>query len=116
MGLMSIVMPVAFLLAIVSKAIVPLIMDWASWNAYRVNISREIICKEADAMAGNGLKYVGYDHINIDDGFFGGRSADGTLLIHSTRFPDGLKGRGTACGVALALPWSYVPRYAGRRS
>ena len=37
-----------------------------------------------------GLDRVGYRYINIDDGFFGGRAADGTLLIHPTRFPRGL--------------------------
>lgn len=39
-----------------------------------------------------GLSAVGYDHINIDDGYFGGRDKEtGKLLIHPTRFPNGLK-------------------------
>lgn len=81
----------AFMLAMFARAIVPPTMGWASWNAYRVNISEEIICRAADEMLANGLREVGYDHINIDDGFFGGRDADGRLLIHPTRFPRGLK-------------------------
>lgn len=91
MGKKTILMSAAFLLATGAAAIVPPTMGWASWNAYRVNISEEIVCKAADAMAEKGLRDVGYDHINIDDGFFGGRAADGTLLIHPSRFPNGLK-------------------------
>lgn len=79
------------LLATASGAFVPPTMGWASWNAYRVNISDEVICREADAMVRTGLKDAGYDHINIDDGFFGGRDADGRLLVHPVRFPRGLK-------------------------
>ncbi len=66
-------------------------MGWSSWNTYRVNISADIICRQADAMASNGLKEAGYSYVNIDDGFFGGRDASGRLLTHPTRFPDGLK-------------------------
>lgn len=66
-------------------------MGWSSWNTYRVNISDKLICRQADAMVAKGLKDVGYTYINIDDGFFGGRASDGTLLIHPTRFPEGLK-------------------------
>lgn len=67
-------------------------MGWSSWNTYSVNISDALIRSQADAMVSTGLKDVGYDHINIDDGFFGGRNtATGELLIHPTRFPNGLK-------------------------
>ena len=66
-------------------------MGWSSWNTYRVNISADLIMKQADAMAAQGLKEVGYRYINIDDGYFGGRDANGQLLIHPTRFPDGLQ-------------------------
>ena len=67
-------------------------MGWSSWNTFGVNISESIIKGQADAMVSKGLKDVGFDHINIDDGYFGGRDAtDGHLLIHPTRFPNGLK-------------------------
>ena len=46
---------------------------------------------QTSAMVDKGLKDVGYKYINIDDGFFGGRDADGNLLIHPTRFPNGMK-------------------------
>ena len=67
-------------------------MGWSSWNTFGVNISENTIKRQADAMVSKGLKDVGFDHINIDDGYFGGRDkTDGHLLIHSTRFPNGLK-------------------------
>ena len=67
-------------------------MGWSSWNTFGVNISENIIKGQADAMVSKGLLEVGFDHINIDDGYFGGRDAeDGHLLIHATRFPNGLK-------------------------
>ena len=67
-------------------------MGWSSWNSFGVNINESLIKKQADAMVSKGLKDVGFDHINIDDGYFGGRDkGDGHLLIHSSRFPNGLK-------------------------
>ena len=68
-------------------------MGWSSWNTFELNISESIIKGQADAMVSKGLLRVGYNHINIDDGYFGGRDAEtGQLLIHKTRFPNGLKG------------------------
>ena len=67
-------------------------MGWSSWNTFALNISEDIIKGQATAMRTQGLFKVGYDHINIDDGYFGGRDAEtGQLLIHPTRFPNGLK-------------------------
>ena len=68
-------------------------MGWSSWNTYGVNINDALIRRQATAMVSKGLKDVGFDHINIDDGYFGGRDKNtGQLLIHPTRFPNGLKG------------------------
>ncbi len=67
-------------------------MGWSSWNTFALNISEETIKNQAAAMRQSGLLKVGYDHINIDDGYFGGRDKEtGKLLIHPTRFPNGLK-------------------------
>lgn len=90
-SLYTLALAAATLLPTRAGAYEPPTMGWSSWNTYRVNISEDIIRRQADAMAANGLKEVGYTYINIDDGFFGGRDADGRLLIHSTRFPNGLK-------------------------
>ena len=67
-------------------------MGWSSWNTYRVNISDSLIMSQADAMVSSGLADVGYNHINIDDGYFGGRDpSSGQLLIHPGRFPGGMR-------------------------
>jgi hypothetical protein len=58
-----------------------------------VNINEGLIKRQANAMVSKGLKDVGFDHINIDDGYFGGRDKEtGQLLIHPQRFPNGMKG------------------------
>lgn len=67
-------------------------MGWSSWNTFGLNISEKTIKDQAYAMRSKGLLKVGFDHINIDDGYFGGRDkATGKLLIHPTRFPNGLQ-------------------------
>ncbi len=68
-------------------------MGWSSWNTFELNINEATIKGQADAMVSKGLRTFGYNHINIDDGYFGGRDPEtGQLLIHKTRFPNGLKG------------------------
>ena len=67
-------------------------MGWSSWNTFGINISESLIKQQADAMVNKGYKAAGYTFINIDDGYFGGRDADGHLLIHPQRFPNGMKG------------------------
>lgn len=66
-------------------------MGWSSWNTFAVNISEDIIKGQADAMVEKGLDAVGYQYINIDDGFQYGRLDDGNVRIHPQRFPNGLK-------------------------
>ena len=69
----------------------PPIMGWASWNNYHVNITEDIIKSQADAMVDLGLPDFGYQFINLDDGFFGGRDEKGNLVCHPERFPSGMK-------------------------
>lgn len=67
------------------------LMGWASWNCFKTNINEEKLKAQADALIQTGLAEYGYTYLNIDDGFFGGRAADGTLLFHTERFPNGIK-------------------------
>lgn len=67
------------------------IMGWSSWNNFRININEEIIKAQADYMVSSGMKAAGYSYINIDDGYFGGRDANGQLLAHPKRFPSGMQ-------------------------
>ena len=74
-----------------NKVFNPPIMGWSSWNTYRVNINEDLIKRQADALVHHGLNKVGYNYINIDDGFFGYRDKKGTMHTHPQRFPNGLK-------------------------
>lgn len=68
-------------------------MGWSSWNTFFSNISEQTIKAQAAAMVSQGYAKVGYQYINIDDGFQGGRNKEtGELLIHPKRFPNGLRG------------------------
>ncbi len=67
------------------------IMGWSSWNNFRVNINEDLIKAQADAMVSSGMKAVGYEYINVDDGFWGGRDEEGNILPHPERFPHGMK-------------------------
>lgn len=69
----------------------PPIMGWSSWNTYHVNISDSLIRRQANALVSTGLYDVGYRQVNIDDGFFGHRDAQGVMVPHERRFPNGMK-------------------------
>lgn len=75
-----------------SRKFAPPVMGWSSWNTYMVDINDSLIMKQADAMVAKGLKDAGYTNVNIDDGFFGQRDAEGRMQTHPERFPNGLKG------------------------
>ena len=49
------------------------IMGWASWNAYRTDISEEIILSQATKLKELGLADLGYVFVNVDDGWQYGR-------------------------------------------
>ena len=71
-------------------------MGWSSWNSYRVDINDEIIMAAADSLISKGLANLGYRHVNIDDGWFGGidgigRNTDGTVKVNNERFPRGMR-------------------------
>lgn len=68
------------------------IMGWSSWNHFHINIDENIIKGQADAMVSTGMIDAGYQFINIDDGFFGGRdSITGKLYCHPVKFPSGMR-------------------------
>lgn len=66
-------------------------MGWSSWNTFSVNISETLIRGQADAMVSKGLADVGYNYVNIDDGFQNGRDTKGNLRWNTARFPRGMK-------------------------
>jgi hypothetical protein len=84
----------------------PPIMGWSSWNNFRIHINEEIIRAQADVMRSSAMYEAGYRFINIDDGYFGGRDANGNLFCDSVKFPSGMKnlaayihGKGLKAGI-----------------
>lgn len=62
-------------------------MGWNSWNHFHCGVTEDIIRAQAHAMATNGMKAAGYQYVNIDDCWQGGRDAQGNIQPNS-KFPD----------------------------
>ncbi|MNK16835.1 Alpha-galactosidase A precursor [compost metagenome] len=69
----------------------PPIMGWSSWNSFRIHIDEKLIREQADAMITTGLHDAGYNYINVDDGYFGGRDVEGNLYEDRSKFPNGMR-------------------------
>jgi hypothetical protein len=67
------------------------IMGWSSWNHFQIDINEVVIRGQADAMVASGMHKAGYNYVNIDDGYFGGRDKDGKLFCNADKFPNGMK-------------------------
>ena len=66
-------------------------MGWNSWNKFGCNVSDKLIREIADAISTNGMREAGYQYVTIDDCWQVARSANGTILADSVRFPAGIK-------------------------
>jgi alpha-galactosidase len=66
-------------------------MGWNSWNKFQCDVNEELIRQTADAMVTNGMKDAGYQYVNIDDCWQGGRDAQGFIHPDASRFPSGIK-------------------------
>ena len=69
----------------------PPTMGWSSWNTFALNINEQVIKSQADAMVSTGLSKAGYKFINIDDGYWDSRGADGNLILNKKLFPNGMR-------------------------
>jgi alpha-L-fucosidase len=62
-------------------------MGWNSWNKFAGRVDDAAVRGMADAMASNGMRDAGYQFINIDDTWEGGRDANGNITTNK-KFPD----------------------------
>ena len=62
-------------------------MGWNSWNKFAERVDDAAVRAMADAIASNGMKEAGYQYVNIDDTWQGGRDAEGNI-IPNKKFPD----------------------------
>src|SRR5438874_2247850 len=66
-------------------------MGWNTWNKFACNVSDELVRGMADAMVKSGMKDAGYQYVVIDDCWQVSRDANGTIVVDSQRFPNGMK-------------------------
>lgn len=69
-------------------------MGFNNWNATHcgADFNEEMVKETADLFVEKGLRDAGYEYINLDDCWAEPeRSADGKLVPHKERFPDGIK-------------------------
>jgi alpha-galactosidase len=62
-------------------------MGWNSWFGLRLDVNDRTVREIANALVTTGLRDAGYAYVTLDDGWQGGRDADGTLLPNRG-FPD----------------------------
>jgi len=62
-------------------------MGWNSWNKFAGRVDDQAVRAMADAIASNGMKEAGYQYVNIDDTWQGGRDAQGNI-VPNKKFPD----------------------------
>ena len=67
-------------------------MGWSSWNRYHTDINEKLIKDSADALVRLGLDKLGYQYINIDDGWaHRERNEEGHVIVVEDKFPNGIK-------------------------
>lgn len=66
-------------------------MGWNTWYCFYGDFDASTIRGIADAMTTNGLKEAGYNYINLDDCYWGGRDSGGNMIVDSNRFPGGIR-------------------------
>lgn len=66
-------------------------MGFLSWNVVEGLISETFLKELADAFVQFGLRDAGYQYINMDDCWQGGRDANGHVYPDKFRFPNGMK-------------------------
>lgn len=66
-------------------------LGYNSWNAFHTNLDDNVMRKVADALISTGLASVGYQYVNMDDGWQVDRFSNGTIVPDPARFPYGIR-------------------------
>ena len=62
-------------------------MGWNPWNAFRTEVTEAKILGVADKLVSSGLAQRGYRYVNVDDGWWLRRRADGRIEVRTSMFP-----------------------------
>lgn len=69
-------------------------MGWNPWNAFETSVTEAKIMGVTEKLKQSGLADAGYRYINMDDGWWLRRDADGRLRIRTSMFPSAAAGGG----------------------
>ena len=68
-------------------------MGWNSWNAFRTEVDEDKVMGAAQMLVDSGLAKLGYNHVNVDDGWWlKRRQSDGRMQIRTSIFPSAATG------------------------
>lgn len=63
-------------------------MGWSSWNSFSNTVDSQVVMEQAKAMVSTGMAKVGYQFINIDEGWWlGERDAEGNIAVDAKAWP-----------------------------
>ncbi|MBB3691877.1 hypothetical protein FHY05_000484 [Sphingomonas sp. BK580] len=62
-------------------------MGWNSWNAFFTDVDEEKVLASAKVIVDTGLAAKGYRYVNLDEGWWDHRRADGRMLVRADKFP-----------------------------
>ena len=63
-------------------------LGWSSWNSFSNTVDSKVIMEQAKAMVDTGMSKLGYQYINIDEGWWlGERDKDGNIVVEAARWP-----------------------------
>lgn len=69
-------------------------MGWNPWNAFRTEVTEAKIMGVAETLKSSGLTGAGYRYVNVDDGWWLKRRADGRIEVRTSMFPSAAVGGG----------------------
>jgi hypothetical protein len=63
-------------------------LAWSSWNSFSNLIDSNITKQQARALVSSGLQKLGYQYVNIDEGWWlGDRDAEGNFIVDPKKWP-----------------------------
>jgi len=63
-------------------------MGWNSWNSFANIVNSQIVQRQAQTLASNGMKQAGYEYVVIDEGWWlGERDAAGNIVVNAKQWP-----------------------------
>jgi hypothetical protein len=69
-------------------------MGWNAWNSFANIVNSQIVQEQANALASNGMKKVGYQYVVIDEGWWlGERDTAGNIAVNPKQWPAILPGQ-----------------------